>query len=297
VPLKEFIIMFDSSSALTDLIQKQIIGENAIFLPFSEGTTSIVGKIGSKDSESYVLKINEPSVLEMEVNYLQTYTDNLLFPKLVYVDSKHRYIVYKFVEGHTLRKDPNKLRTLSFLSSMIVGASTSVEGNASWGWLDDLSDSWYEFMIKRVDEAVSVLGEQIDQEMIADIVKRYKSNAVSSPCLLHGDFGYHNFLFHSGKLKAVIDPTPIFGPPLYDLVYAFCSTPYDLTISTIQEPAFYLGNWKPESKLALIEEVLVGLFCRISTCRKRHVEDFPDYMTAWEYWVQLYDNERGKKFF
>nr|WP_239587430.1 phosphotransferase [Bacillus pakistanensis] len=51
------------------------------------------------------------------------------------------------------------------------------------------------------------------------------SNRIPSkgPFLLHGDCGVHNFVFKGGSLSGVIDPTPVLGEPLYDLLYAFCS--------------------------------------------------------------------------
>jgi aminoglycoside phosphotransferase (APT) family kinase protein len=291
--------MFKPADALKNLIEKQIIRENALFLPFTEGTTSIVGRIEAKNSPFYVLKINEPSVLKMEVKFLQTYKDNPLFPKLVYVNSENQYILYNYIEGSTFRDSSNKSKTLSFLSTSFLSVTKSVARNEHWGWLDEPSVSWSEFMTKRVIQASSVVYQNItltDIEMVKEIAHCHKSIDGSYPYLLHGDFGYHNFLFRFNKLTSVIDPTPILGPPIYDLVYAFCSTPSELTLATIQESASQLGKWKPESKQSLIEEVLVGLFCRISTCIKRHPEDLPSYMEAWSYWTSLYNNETGKRF-
>ena len=34
-------------------------------------------------------------------------------------------------------------------------------------------------------------------------------------------------------LHGVIDPLPVLGDPIYDLIYAFCSTPEDVTKETI----------------------------------------------------------------
>ena len=44
---------------------------------------------------------------------------------------------------------------------------------------------------------------------------------------------FDNFIFRENRLYGVIDPLPSLGDPLYDLIYAFCSTPEDLTKEAI----------------------------------------------------------------
>jgi len=60
------------------------------------------------------------------------------------------------------------------------------------------------------------------------------------PFLLHGDCGVHNFIFNDNQLSGVIDPSPITGDPLYDFIYAFCSSPDELSKETIDLVVSYL---------------------------------------------------------
>jgi aminoglycoside phosphotransferase (APT) family kinase protein len=104
------------------------------------------------------------------------------------------------------------------------------------------------------------------------------------PYLLHGDCGVHNFIFQGGHLSGVIDPTPIIGDPLYDLIYAFCSSPDDLSKETIDFAVSYLLH-KRDNKL--YQDVIIGLYLRLGTCRKHHPNDFEEYLKAWSYWKDL----------
>lgn len=78
----------------------------------------------------------------------------------------------------------------------------------------------------------------------------------------------------------MIDPAPVIGPPLYDFIYAFFSSPDDLTKETFGEAARYLMT---EEKL-LYEEVMIGLYIRLGTCMKHYPGDFEDYVKAWYDW-------------
>ena len=81
-------------------------------------------------------------------------------------------------------------------------------------------------------------------------------------------------------MTGVIDPTPVIGPRLYDLIYAFCSSTDDLKIETIEAAA----NALLEDTKNLYEDVLIGLYLRMATCIKHHPADFDEYVNAWEYW-------------
>lgn len=98
--------------------------------------------------------------------------------------------------------------------------------------------------------------------------------------LLHGVFGVHNFVFaKNDTMTGIIDPDPVVGEPLYDLIYAFCSSPDSLTVDTIVPAAEKLG---PEvtREYELNREVLQGLYLRIDACIRHHPEDLDQYTEA-----------------
>ncbi len=107
---------------------------------------------------------------------------------------------------------------------------------------------------------------------------------------MHGDCGVHNFIFNDGELFGVIDPIPVIGDPIYDLIYAFCSSPDDLTKETIDSAVSQLMIKKEKNIPFLYEEVIIGLYLRLGTCIKHHPHDFEEYLKAWYYWKDLIMN-------
>ncbi|WP_175537603.1 phosphotransferase, partial [Mycobacterium tuberculosis] len=109
-----------------------------------------------------------------------------------------------------------------------------VSTDKGWGWADQPNSSWRSFLRNEVSEKYKIIGSNLgneDHNLVVNLVNNIKSE--KNQFLLHGDCGVHNFIFESVQLKGVIDPTPVVGDPLYDLIYAFCSSPDDLTKETI----------------------------------------------------------------
>ncbi|MGZ9869916.1 phosphotransferase [Priestia endophytica] len=136
----------------------------------------------------------------------------------------------------------------------------------------------------------SYLGEE-EFNFILKLVKSEKRNILSKESsLLYGDCGIHNFIFDDGKLKGVIDPTPVIGNPLYDLIYAFCSSPDDLTKETLDSVVSHLTINNSRIHEVLYEELLIGLYLRLKSCIKHHPDDFNNYIRAWFYWKDIFKN-------
>lgn len=149
-----------------------------------------------------------------------------LLPLLIFVDPAYQYIVYEFLPGATTYSRKNKRDMLNLVVKNLINHYQSVASTNGWGWKDDLSVSWQDFLLKGILESETTLEEHLDIEDMK-LVQRLaeSSNRIPSkgPFLLHGDCGVHNFVFKGGSLSGVIDPTPVLGEPLYDLLYAFCS--------------------------------------------------------------------------
>ncbi|AJQ60023.1 aminoglycoside phosphotransferase [Bacillus thuringiensis] len=244
------------------------------------GTTSTVYLL----DEQYVVKLNESDVIREAAYFLQFYKKDELFPKLLYKEPLNRYIVYSFLEGTTSCKLGHKRSVLCKLVKEVINkyeVATEVDG---WGWKENLLQSWSEFLTTNVIEAHENVRRYISEEEYRTVLNLANRDAgINQPFLLHGDLGFHNFIFKENKLHGVIDPLPVLGDPIYDLIYAFCSTPENLTKETINYAMKQCVFHKKDCDL--YEEIVIGLYLRIDTCLRHHPKDLEDYLIAWRYWM------------
>ncbi|WP_152392410.1 aminoglycoside phosphotransferase family protein [Paenibacillus guangzhouensis] len=250
----------------------------------SGGTVSSVYALLLEDRPELVVKWNDPKSIQAESAYLRTYDGNPLFSQVIYVDAQHRYYVYTYQPGENQYPSIQKAEMLVTLVTMVINHVHVVGDSDGYGYVDEPSTSWKDFLLSRYQWAQQTIAERFtptEHEYVEQLIQTTYSQAM--PCLLHGDFGVHNFLFQQGELTGVIDPIPTIGEPLYDLIYAFCSSPDQLDTDTIQlavermDPKFILGR-------DLKSEVIIGLYFRIATCILHHPQDFEVYIEAWEYW-------------
>ncbi|HDR7642104.1 Aminoglycoside/hydroxyurea antibiotic resistance kinase [Bacillus wiedmannii] len=244
------------------------------------GTTSTVYLL----DEKYVVKLNEAEVIREEANFLSFYEGNNLFSKLLYKEALHTYIVYSFLEGNTSCEQGYKRSTLRTLVKEVINKYKIVPEAEGWGWKESPVQCWNEFLTANVMEAYENVRRYISEEDYRIVLKLANRDAgVNQPFLLHGDFGFHNFIFQENELYGVIDPLPVLGDPIYDLIYAFCSTPEDITKETIDYVMKQCVFHKTERDL--YEEIVIGLYLRIDTCLRHHPKDLEDYLVAWRYWM------------
>ncbi|PFR61175.1 aminoglycoside phosphotransferase [Bacillus cereus] len=274
----------DISIITAQLVKEKVISHypNSV-KALNGGTTSTIYLL----DEQYVIKLNESEVIREEAYFLQFYKKDELFPKLLYKKPLNRYIVYSFLEGTTSCKLGHKRSVLSKLVKEVINkyeVATEVDG---WGWKESLVQSWNEFLTTNVMEALENVRRYISEEEYRTVFKLANSpsrgTGINQPFLLHGDLGFHNFIFQGNKLHGVIDPLPVLGDPIYDLIYAFCSTPEDLTKETIDYAMKQCVFYKKDRDL--YEEIVIGLYLRIDTCLRHHPKDLEDYLAAWRYWM------------
>lgn len=234
--------------------------------------------------EQYVVKLNESDVIREEGYFLQFYKQDELFPKFLYKEPLNRYIVYSFLEGTTSCKLGHKRSVLCKLVKEVINkyeVATEVDG---WGWKESPVQSWSEFLTTNVIEAHENVRRYISEEEYRTVLKLANRDAgINQPFLLHGDLGFHNFIFKENELHGVIDPLPVLGDPIYDLMYAFCSTPENLTKETIDYAMKQCVFHKKDRDL--YEEIVIGLYLRIDRCLRHHPKDLEDYLAAWRYWM------------
>ncbi|MBY6036997.1 aminoglycoside phosphotransferase family protein [Fictibacillus nanhaiensis] len=256
------------------------------------GTVSKLFLLRTKDGNKYVVKSNEPQITESEAYYLNIYKNLKLLPNLHFIERSNRYLVYSFIDGSTNYERKNKQELLTTLVQEFINHYKTVPNNVGWGWADETTDSWQSFLLNRIIEANKIIKSHLkkeDYELVLNLVKKYKVNDLFiEPYLLHGDLGVHNLIFTNEQLNGVIDPTPIIGDPLYDLIYTFCSSPDDLSKHTIDSASSYLKIERNEiNNLTLYENVIIGLYLRIGTCIKHHPNDLKEYLSSWYYWKNI----------
>lgn len=277
----------DIIQIMNELIQQSILPANTeVLKKLQGGTVSELFLLEAK-GKRYVIKSNEPSVLESEAVYLEFYQKINILPKLLYQDPANRFIVISFKDGDVLKMVPGKRAILSSVVNDLINQYKEVSVKEGWGWKDEPVSSWKRFVLLRAEEANQTLSGRLEQQDFERVVKLINKSEVyrkQNPSLLHGDCGIHNFLISEGNLSGIIDPSPVIGPPLYDLLYAFCSSPEDLTSDTLLYCANQMKSLGNIQDQELFAEVLIFLFIRMATCIKHHSQDIVEYERAWGYW-------------
>jgi aminoglycoside phosphotransferase len=261
-----------------------IDNEAVEYKKLSGGTSSSVYVLYKNSVPTYVMKINDCVTIKYETQFLRSYSEQKLLPKVLYVDRGYNFFLYSYINGETQSKNANKKAFLTTLVKDFINNYTRYSDFPSYGYLDEPITTWRGFLLNEALEARGIIKDILskeDHDLVTSLIN--STNNKIDKYLLHGDCGIHNFLFSEGHLVGVIDPTPVVGLPLYDLIYAYCSSPVDLDYNTIQQ-ATRLLNISYRDDFDLEEEVLKGLYIRIGTCIKHHPHHLNEYLQAWEYW-------------
>jgi hypothetical protein len=223
-------------------------------------------------------------------------------------DLLSRYVPYAPAAG------PHAIATLA---ELIERAGKCGGAPEAAGQNDNAARTWPAFLGDHVayrHERLSAYLPAADLRLVERLARAPRRAEQSPSYVLHGDCGAHNFLFQHrpvqtgarataqaaaqartrrlGPLAAVIDPYPLVGPPIRDLVFAFVSWPNGLEAEAIFPAAEALrasGRWQPngDPHAILCEEVLIALYMRMGTCLVHHPADLPAYLTAWPRWRAL----------
>lgn len=279
----------DITKVIEQLVVNKVITDSpTTYKKLTGGTMSKLYLI--EGNKPYVIKLNDPKVIKEEAYFLDFYENESIFPKLLYVDSLNRYMVYSFIPGSTKYSVGNKRGVLCTLVQEVINKYKVAVEMDQWGWKEEPVSSWQTFLLERVMEANETVKPYIAEEdfhTVLQLVHSSNRTAYSDqPFLLHGDCGFHNFIFNEHTLYGVIDPLPVLGDPIYDFMYAFCSTLEDLTREAIDE-VVEKSVFHNRAREALYEEVVIVLYCRLDTCLRHHPEDLEAYLQAWRYWMNL----------
>ena len=269
---------------IQELRQLQIIDHNDC-QALTGGTASRVYLVTGRSHTDYVIKINDPAAIQAEANFYRTYSGLDILPKLIYEDPPHRYLVYTFLPGSTSYVKGSKAIMLQTLAAQLLQFYQPAAPNSGYGFTDNPHPAWKDFLMERAigthEATRSVLSNE-DFQLVSRLIQN-RSEADSQSYYLHGDCGVHNFIFRGSRLTGVIDPLPLIGEPLYDLIFAFCSSPYDLQPDVLKTAADLLPIPYP-SEQALREEIIIVLYFRMAACLMHHPQDLPEYLAAWRKW-------------
>ncbi|MDX8365293.1 phosphotransferase [Cytobacillus sp. IB215665] len=276
----------DVSKIINQLIENDIISSKLEYKPLTGGTVSELYLLKNVDNSHYVIKINEPNIVKSEAEYLNYYKNIDLIPNLIFVEPSYKYIVYSFIPGTTDYTPMSKKDLLIVLVLELINNYKTVTSKENWGWADDPSKSWRSFLrneITRANTHIAAYLGRVEYDFVLKLIPELSTT--TQPYLLHGDCGMHNFIFDLTELKGVIDPAPVLGRSYYDLIYAFCSSPTELTTETIDSAMLHLTT--DDRDCFSYKDVLIVLYLRIAACIKHHPNDFEEYKKAWYYWKEI----------
>lgn len=225
-------------------------------------------------NDNYLIKQNTKLILQAEIEFLKLNNSDM-FQKIIYVDPKYEFVVYKFIPGETMKHVDDIQDTIQKIVSIAKSyTNCTLDG---FGYLNEETSSWSRFLKDEVTYSSLNLKEHIPNKKVVNncinILERYPFDKK----LLHGDFGTHNFIQDNGKLVGVIDPMPVIGDYLYDLLFAVVSN-VNILSSVSLEDIYSLVDEPVEKVKALLTVVL---YCRISRCLKYHPKDVDIYIDFW----------------
>lgn len=205
-------ILKDIESKLNIKIEKDKINY------FTEGATkSIVFSIHNK----YLIKTMTNDELKTQIEFLNMY-NNDYFQKIEFYSEEYNYICFKYIEGEKI-KDYSILNLQDIINQLYeITKSYKKYNYDGYGYLYEDNKNWYSFLkneimyAKKYIDNIDINFHKVEKSL--EIIKKYKIDKY----LIHGDFGTHNFLVNSGKIK-VIDPMPVVGDYLYDFYFSILS--------------------------------------------------------------------------
>ena len=238
----------------------------------------------------YSLRMDEPEQIAMAEQLHKAYPDSPLLPKVLYADPVKGYLVQPYVEGTTGQNAEDRGAKTVWLTALVADLLNRYEmdeAGGKWGHLTEPCSSWSEFNERELSKArenLNGLQPAEDCERVALLLEPLAETG--GKYLLHGNADAHHFVFRGKELVGVLEPKPVAGPALYDLVQAFCSTPDDLSLETLFD-AYSRLDAKSGDQERLVQEALLRLYCRIGECAASSSSELSDYLAAWQFWRML----------
>jgi len=237
---------------------------------FNDGASSRVILLNDR----YLIKQNSKNILKAEIEFL-TLNNSDTFQKIIYVDPDYKFVVYEFISGDTMKQVEDVEDTLQKIIK--ITSNYHKYNKEGFGYLNEEVETWNQFLEDEINDSSINLQEYIlDKTVVNNAIKILEKYSFDKK-LLHGDFGTHNFIKRNGKLVGVIDPMPVIGDYLYDLLFAIVSNVQIVSNIGIQKIYEIIDEPKEKIKSMLI----IVLYSRISRCLKYHPQDIDIYIEYW----------------
>lgn len=270
---------------ITQLHQRGIMDHHIDdWIQLSGGTMSTVYALRENEQPKLIVKMNEPLTIRLEADYLKFYSSVPLLAQVMDVHENDEYFVYTYQMGEAKYPGKHKAAMLQTLVSQMINHMKEDRSASGYGYRDNLSPTWQDFLLLRYGWAQETLTNVLPEKDHAFVEQLIRGTIETGrKYVLHGDCGVHNFIFEQEQLTGIIDPIPTIGEPIYDLIYAFCSSPDSLEPETIED-AVKIMNGELFDPAALHSDVMIGLYFRLAACIVHHPQDLEVYLQAWNVW-------------
>ncbi|OPA77439.1 hypothetical protein BVG16_13350 [Paenibacillus selenitireducens] len=261
------------------------------WIPLSGGTLSTVYALRENQQPKLIVKMNDPLTVRLESEYLKFYKSIPLFAQMIQVHENYEYFVYTYQTGEATYPRKHKKAMLHRLVTQLINHTKEDPSAEGYGYQDKPSPTWQDFLLLRYGWAQETLERVLsaeDHKFVEQLIRNTPESG--RKYLLHGDCGVHNFIFEQEQVTGVIDPIPTIGEPLYDLIYAFCSSPDSLEPETIEHAVKSMDGGLYHLS-TLYADVLIGLYFRMATCIVHHPQDLEEYLQAWNIWKMKVEKE------
>ena len=239
---------------------------------FHDGTTSTILLLNGV----YIIKKSTPELLKAEATFAKEYLSIPKLQKVTYIDENYEFVIYDFVPGdvmHTVMDFKDLADNLKLITNAYKNYSFD-----GFGYISHPVNSWDDFLKEEVQEATKEFGEvNYLLPQVEDAISELTKYPFDKK-LLHGDFGTHNFIASNGKFVAAIDPIPLVGDKLYDILFALVSNIDLIPYLSMDFLTSYTGE--PDEKITAMLKVV--LYCRICRCAKYDKELIEPYISFGE---------------
>lgn len=249
----------------------------------SDGRTYLLQTL---EQTKYIFKTDIPQLITVQCDYYKKYKHLPYLPKLIYESPQKDEIIISFLLQNK-NLDYDKYQILTELINNYISKFKTIESDM-FGFKSGfiVGRTFSEFLIAQTKESYGYITDVFnsdDLKMTINLIRStYSHKNYEQKYLLHGDLGFHNLYYTKNSITGIIDPDPIIGHPLYDLVFAYCSTPKEITLFRFKQLLILLSQTYKIDLNFSREYLLIGLFKRISSCRKHHPKDLPEYLQLWK---------------
>lgn len=283
------------SMIVDELVEQGLIDGQHLQLKKMKGTTEgVVYILSEQGIPKFTLKMECREQIRLAKIVLETYSHSKLLPDVHYTNANQTCMLYTYIDGVTHIERGLKRNWLITVVDELINLYQPYAEADIWGRIECPHSSWRQFCEIGIDDARTNVGNVLDTadyELMKSFCEDVLQAIGESPdrFLLHGDTGVHNFVYKDSLIRGVIDPSPMAGPILYDFLYAYCSSPDDLTVDTLLEAYQHLRIQSVEQSI-LLKEAMIQLYIRIGLSIKHHPHDLHAYLAAWEYWKRISKN-------